>query len=560
MKSKKGRFAAKKFVALFGVLLLGINFSACKQQAEVEQPTRDYVVYMKNGELFYSKLDKIEPKQLTEHFSDDENARWSRHRYGNMRIDYGSILFSSNPPMRTHEYYLYEDLYYRNLEKDDSQNELVDVNIRSYRLLPNDNVVYEKEDALYLWQNKESRLLAENIKEYEVSKDGQKVIYIDKKGNLCLREAAKDKEELLEENVEWIDMVLRDFSEVAFTKKEQGKEILYRKTIGKEAERLGENSYGYHIVDERDRHYLYIQKRALPLGEFVESDVKNGLVEQIKRLDDKYQVTLYDLWYFDENIFSKIDGEFLRWQRSLEENGGYNDKDFLLFNTEGFEKPKLSDFETLNDIHYAVHEGLSKSSTQYLFMNDRLFFDKEVDLQYVKVNRAGDRVRYYKNIHGGVGDLYERVMKNKELGEEKLLASGIDLGTRFISSVEDLSIYLSKSGKEYALYAKGEKVDEGIGEYIAVTHGSEPRLYYSPPLTNAAYSVKMYENGQVQTVNESVKAHSITPLGNFLYISDWDDSKGKGVLYYFDGKTSQKVDEHVSDIVSAEEIPWGWGW
>lgn len=559
MKNEKRGFAAKKFVALFGALLLGANFSACKQQAEVEQPTRDYVVYMKNGELFYSKLDKIEPKQLTEHFSDDENARWSRHRYGNMRIDYGAILFSSNPPIRTEEYYLSKELYYRNLEKDDSQNELVDVNVRSYRLFPNDIVVYVKEDALYLWQNKESRLLAENIKEYEVSKDGRKVIYIDKKGNLYLREAAKDKEEMLEENVERIEMILRDFSEVAFTKKEQEKEILYRKTIGKEAERLGENSYGYHIVDERDQHYLYIKKRAVPLGEFVESDVKNRLVEQIKQLDEKYQVTLYDLWYFDENIFRKIAGEFLRWQRSLEENGGYNDKDFLLFNNEGFEKLKLSDFETINDIHYAVHDGLSKSSTQYLFMNDRLFFDKKVDLQYANVNRAGDRVRYYKNIHGGVGDLYERVMKNKELSEEKLLVSGIDLGTRFISTVDDLSIYLLKSEKEYALYAKGEKVDEGIGEYIAVTHGSEPRLYYSPPLTNARYSVKMYENGQVQTVNESVKAYSITPLGNFLYISDWDDSREKGVLYYFDGKTSQKVDEHVSDIVSAEEIPWGWG-
>lgn len=569
----------KKKIAWF--LAMVLLLTSCHPTNSEDIPTDgalNYVFYSKNGEIFYTALEKIEPKQLTE---DLANKGAERDLIGHDNVQsVGSRVFFPDQRFREVEQdgqYKSFNIYCRELSEKDGKNILVDKDIMEYKI-SNDGefATYRKanDDSLYQWHDGKVELIGENVPKYRsyyVSEDGKRIVFYDEGRRLYYKEFGKEKE-LIDQNILYdnsmcgdsainthnilyIDRAEREKSVIIYQKEENGKSYLYQKFLGAPGVKLGESVWRTHFLPAEFGSYQYFQvtERMVLLKDLVEDDLQEdtyGIREKIKKVDEEGYFKTYRFWYLEEDEFKLLDGEFFSWiSEGDAEDGSLDAVLFHGYPKEPMEKAKLSEYADINHLKYDVYDKLAQKAKKYVPIKGDLL---EIEKTYrnLTIDPEDTVMRYFEPTGNLVGDLYQREIHGDQVGESQKIFSDMPRSTIFIPSNNEIRAYVTEQGTKDELYVEGKKIDHGLLTSSLLRYDEKDHaIYYGirDQEDQEADTLKVYRNGKTKVISKSVYEMELVSSGKMIYIRDQDEKEG-GALYYYDGAKSILIDENVEDI------------
>lgn len=447
---------------------------------------KGYGLYIKEGEIFYSKLSKNGAWQVTSDLYDDADNR---------DLAYASSSFSSWITMsRDGKTLFFPDkigngltLYYRGTSgKKDAVK--IDSDLSYYAV--NDSaslVTYLKNGNLYQYSmsGDEKNKLAGDVDDFYVSDDGKRILFLDDEDTLYELNSGKDKEKL-DSDVTNIRTVSDDCRTIIYQKDD----ILYLMQDGKERVKIASDVY--NVV----RTY------------------QTGEAYYTERDDD--EITLY---YFDGKKSEEVTDEF----------GGtfagsyktpvlvYRDADDELWLAAG---TKITELDAEKPSGFTFSED--GKSVWYVDEPDK--------------NNEGEL--YKLTISNGTA-------KKAEKQDDDVYASYIaytDGGHLFyFKDVKD---------GEGELWVDGKKADDDVLIGSLQESESGALLYYTDYSSNKEYgTLKQYSGGKSVKIDDDASHACYTPNGSILYLMDYSASKYRGDLYVYSGSKSEKLDEDVVTII-----------
>ncbi len=302
------RFAQRmRIVAIILFMVISVLLVSCMKKEP--EGAADYAFYVKDGEIFYTELSNVDPKQLTENMSESDNPdEWDRAIF-NTAVVNDIVIF----PDFMKEGSGSIDLYYRELNNPDAKNQKLAEKCSIRQLAPKTPVIYyEKEVSdgieLYEWDFEKSALVAENPEHILYANDGKSIVFLDNKG-LFIKQAGKEKEKL-DSNVEYLWFANSDLSRIFYAKNDGS---LYQISDGV-AQMIAEDTYYILFYESGDGYYL--TKREGPkFVDVLEDDIpaeksKDALRQEIRETKED-AVDIYDLWYYDGKKSVKLDENFV---------------------------------------------------------------------------------------------------------------------------------------------------------------------------------------------------------------------------------------------------------
>ncbi|MDO5096921.1 MAG: hypothetical protein Q4D65_10180, partial [Peptostreptococcaceae bacterium] len=548
----------KKIIVILAMLCL---LASCAPGDVHEEKSSNYVFYKKNGEIFFTALEKVEPKQLTEKFSFDGSGEWNYTRWYEPKA-VGDLAYFVDYGIEKQEDIqdLYSEglnLYCRQLNQAGAKNVLIDKDIADY-LIGEENVLYDKiSGELHQWKvGGVNEMVADNLKieyrpEYKMSKDGKRFVYLNKEGNLYLKDSGKD--EFIDSNVDIIESMNDNASVLLYIKSDKDADIMYCKQSGKAIERLGEiMGMSYRTEAYFDKHRVAVAQ-SFPLADLVENDLEasHPLLKDWNELSEKRALNFYNIYYIGENSLEKLDGEYFMWE-GFNEPEDWGQMSLRKITEKEFAKPKLSEFQKAEDVVDAIYLRMLDNSELFFPINEKSIKIQEGDSDMFN-NPEGTRLYFSRNVKEGRGDLYMSDITQKEAGEPK----------KILENVSALSVLFAKEGKVWAyldkeengdetLYVDGKKTDEGIESYSADYDKENQAIYYEVPYKEDGRisELKVYRDGAVKSISKNCYHKILTESGKIIYLADWDHTSEKGKLYYYDGEQSVLLDENVEEIFS----------
>ncbi|MCM1083494.1 MAG: zinc ribbon domain-containing protein [Clostridium sp.] len=248
----------------------------------------NYALYLKDSEIFFSGLKKDnEPQQLTSKLIDLDDAYSDYFDIDNeFFADEGEDIGSYTYISEDDKYIFFPDkidvyggfnIYYKETTAPESEAVKIDSDILSYTVNNSATIVtYLKGDEGNLYQYKIGEAakdkLASNVKNYTVSSDGQKIVYINSENSIYLKRADQDKEKLASD-ISSLEYVNKDFTIVYYIKDGS----LYKQTSGDEKVKLASDVYDVlKIYDSGEIYYLTKSSETNALMNYVTDDMADA--------------------------------------------------------------------------------------------------------------------------------------------------------------------------------------------------------------------------------------------------------------------------------------------
>lgn len=234
---------------------------------------KDYLLYIKDNELNMANGSKFEPLLIDDKCYEDKNdSGYSYNYYVACTPDNKYIYYPHNIDSYTGTY----DLYRKKLGDTKAEEEKIDSNVVTYKLIDNDRVAYVKDRddmRLYIYSKGETSKVASDVTAWDihVSDDGKNVMWRsnDGDGNLYVQDTAlKDDKVKLDSDVYLVYAASSDLNLIVYEKDDN----LYILKDLEEKEKIAsdvENVYVYGINNNLQIYYM-----------------KEG---------DEVEITLYDL-------------------------------------------------------------------------------------------------------------------------------------------------------------------------------------------------------------------------------------------------------------------------
>ncbi len=550
------RFAQRmRIVAIILFMVISVLLVSCMKKEP--EGAADYAFYVKDGEIFYTELSNVDPKQLTENMSESDNPdEWDRAIF-NTAVVNDIVIF----PDFMKEGSGSIDLYYRELNNPDAKNQKLAEKCSIRQLAPKTPVIYyEKEVSdgieLYEWDFEKSALVAENPEHILYANDGKSIVFLDNKG-LFIKQAGKEKEKL-DSNVEYLWFANSDLSRIFYAKNDGS---LYQISDGV-AQMIAEDTYYILFYESGDGYYL--TKREGPkFVDVLEDDIpaeksKDALRQEIRETKED-AVDIYDLWYYDGKKSVKLDENFVFWKNSKPQYdlSGYplpkrSGLIFESYNKKNFGKIKLSEVDSLRELEGEIYTRLHETADIYATRKANIRLANEVKGGEVYVDYDGRGIDLYKepNRENFTGDLY-RINFGEEVEETRFVAEHVMMGSAF-SDLKGNDGYMLHGESELGddLYIGGKKVDEKVESVYSYLPSAEKYLLYMSDLDRDKFTgtLKLYQDGKVTIIDEHV-GEIIVLKSALLYLKKEKPSVNEGTLYYYDGERSHRIDDKVSSLV-----------
>lgn len=491
----------------------------------------DGALYLKEGELYYSDFSKKAPYEISKDLLEDADS-WTLQSYA-YEIAETIHVTEDGKTMFYMDKLSYDGtgtLYWRSLTNLKKEAEKIAAGVSKYSVSENGKLVtYLKSGTLYQYDMKEETKLAKDVETYSVSEDG-KIIYY--RNDEYTWYVAKDGEsEKIGTDIS-IEYVTEDYTTVYYMNDNK----LYRKTIGKDKEKLLSGIEGISEVNE-DGTFYYSTSEEIPLSEFFVEDT-DEYVDLMETLAEE-SLYFYELGYFDgkdgtvigENC---IEADELTWAEGT----------MVLYNQ--------------YDISTAGSIGLTKL------------------VEY-----------YYDSDHYYIADAAEDMIMEQLLETEVwYLASNGTTSVLDLEAIYDLS--LSEDGKTlYALCAVDEEKEEGTlykvtisGDKVKSVEEADDEVYSERALYFASYygseysqyfvyykDVKddkgdLYANGEM--VDSDVYVRNTVRYNHakksLVYYVDYSYDKSEGLLKTWDGKKAVEIcdDVHYYEITDGGDVYVGY--
>lgn len=560
----------------------------------------NFVLYIKDKELFYTGIDKIKPFQLTQKLDDSGSldneylfeAASAIGCYIRMTKD-GKTIFYVDKISES------ATIYCRNVNKPDQEPIKIDSEILTYSVSESGKLVtYLKEDgSLYQHNLKDKEKIDSEVSSFVVSSDGKKIGYLKEDGGMYLKNAGKDKEKL-DSDVETISYINEAMNTVYYIKED----AIYKKVDGKEKEKIASDIDSViKTYDSGEIYYLKSTANEVSLIDYVEDDMKESDAAMVQPQSPQYPS------YWDYNTYSEYERAYDEYEAAYEayktarqewnkkqnrdslrqnlsqrkmENTAYtlcyyNGKEekvltdayakkyvaaddnpvlvFSIYNQSAVAKVKLSEIEYLSEVEDMVKASLFSSAEKYIAVNDTYSVIEQTDADNFKITDDGKTVYFIDNESEttGHGELY-KINVSSKAGKPELYDSDVStLNINLTSNGKILYFKDAKGGGKGELYIDKQKVDYDVDissyEYIK---DSDTIMYFTDVNDEKSNgTLKMFKNGKAVKIADDVTIYEVTPSGEILYLQNFSLKNCKGELYVYKNKKAQKIADDVVAIV-----------
>ena len=236
----------------------------------------NFALYIKDGEMYFTNISKIEPWQVTTRLVEDDSIVkdsfvYTLGNYTHLSKD-GKILFYVDKYTKDSDGV---SLFYRYVNKPEQEPVKIDSDITSYAVSQNGKLItYLKGDegALYQHNLTDKEKIASEVSSFIVSDDGKKIGYLNKEDGMYLKYAGKDKEKL-DSDVSRIIYINEAFNTVYYTK--EG--ALYKTVEGKDKVKIASDiSAVLKVYESGEVYYLKSDSSEVTLLDYVEDDLKDS--------------------------------------------------------------------------------------------------------------------------------------------------------------------------------------------------------------------------------------------------------------------------------------------
>lgn len=590
-----GGMAAAAVVVIFLLLLAG-----------TKQRTLAYALYLKDNEVHYAALAKLEPQEITAHLYEGEVGEWHGLYLGlmiTMSADGKTIFY----PDKIKTGQIGSDLYYQRIDRKNAKPEKIDKEILQYAVNEKAKLItYLKGEERTLYQHnlKEKEKIDTEVSDFFVNNKGDRIIYQTIQGKVYWKAKGKEKERI-DSDVTQVIRISEEFDTIYYKKKD----TLYKKQIDGDRQKIDS---GINMVlqsyDTGEFYYIKGEEEELSYTDYIEDDMKEA-DEQLGWPDEPY----YPYWWDYENeeeymaarekydmeyeayeeacdaYYDKVKRDNLREQIAhesikrgkytlyyydgedavkLTETLAYDGSGYLQdskvawqkpvvvyesYQQENFEPIKLSEIDSIYDLDRLLEEGL-KTTGQYIAQGGEVADIELNDTEITALDETGELIYLVKpgEDQADCGELYQMKIEDGALQEPELYDSDVSLSYGLYFAAKDQFLYFKKmeeNGGE--LYINQNKIDQAVeGNRIAYDESMERLVYYIEWDSSLEQGTLMsYEEGEAVKVADKVHDFKSASDGSILYLQEYDTEQKEGELYlYRDGK-SAKVDDDVTGII-----------
>lgn len=603
-KSKKGFVFAGVGTAIIAVIVLAVVLFGKNTGS-----SSNYVMYMKDLELFYSDLSKSAPLQISSKLLkdkadvDEDDISVSDFGDACKFSEDGSLLFF---PDRLDDGNIWS-IYYCSIDKPDKEPIKIDSNIYLYTVSDDaSSVTYIKNDTLYQYNMKkdDKQKIANDVSRYWVSDDGSTIVYKNNEDTLYYTVKGGDREKI-DSSVS--SLYAADDLSVVFYLKDDS---LYKREPGGDKEKISSDvAEIIKVYDSGEVYYLKADEEEATLSDFIFDDKK-------KEDDALTEPTYPNTSWSDPARESKIDA----YNREMEEYSLKLERDYLrealknqtvsqpsytlcfydgeeenilsetFVKSEAFPNPsysvaldapvitytayeqteeiniKLSEIKDIYDITSRIDEAFSSASERYVASGSASSLLDEEDAQRFRLSADGSALYYFDDIpeDKNYGELYQvSVSSAGELGDPELYDSDVYCYSLDIYSDGTL-LYLKDYQDEDQkgdLYINGEKIDYDVTRYTVNYNEDTGRLTY---LTDYNFekqygTLKTYAGKEPEKIADDVYDYRVLPNGNILYLYDYSLKHHQGELYLWNKKEPQKIDDDVFYFIDTCQTDYAGG-
>lgn len=554
LKNKAVLFGGVGVIAVLVIILIVSLAGGSGGGSKNSGSKANYSLYIKDGEISYTKFSKDGSMEITSRLDNDKNfsdANMSRLAgtlgpYVVLCSD-GKTMFYPDR-IETDGY----SLYYRNISKTGEEPTRVDTGITAYYVTDKgDQLFYLKEGSLYQNNLKDKARIASDVKNFAISADGKKALYRDEDDNLYIWSGAGEKEKI-SSGVDSISKYNDDLSVIYYMKEDS----LYKYEKG-ENQKIASGVYSLiKVFDSGEAYYIKSDEEEIELMDYVTDDMPdddfraNSLRNYLK--NEKVNHSVYTLYYYDGSDSTKVSdslagvGNATAIERAVIAVSVYDSSDVG--------KIRLSEVQNTYEVWEKVNDALySNSEYNIVVGSDMTSFDQN-EIADLIISKDGNTVVFLDDLSSDntEADLYLIGIKGGEVGKPSLYDT--DVSTARYGILFDGSLYYFKDVKdgEGELYIDKANVDFDVYCYnVNANYYEDSKLlfYYADYSTDKGGTLKMYKGGSSTKIADDVVDFVIVNGDDILYLYDFSTKHYTGTLYLYDGKTAAKVDDDVSGII-----------
>jgi len=457
--------------------------------------TPNFILYTSDGHTFYAEGSSYKPQQLGDELTMVQ-----------INEDADKYLMKDEDG----------DLYYYEL----GDEEALKLDSEAYDIYVNEDfdlVTYRKGDVIYQHDLDEKEKIASDVDDIvAVSEDGKIIYYYEEAQSsesedddedepvrtLYVKKGSKEAEKIGE--IEDVAMVTEDLETIYY----KDDDALFRKTIGKEKEKLASGILELYNVSEEGTAY-YAKG---------EEDEEN----------DETEVTFC---YFDGKKEIAL-GE----KMTLEYYGGLcaPERDVAIFRGMEPDEEDPVYWVAVEDTLTVVEEDL-----------DRL----------AAIDAEGSKLYYFVDVNDeNEGDLYCIEIGSKPGKGEKVDS---EVSTYDVSILgEDTLVYFKDISEEHGeMYVNGKAADVDVFAESLIYHEDEDLiLYFTDYNEEKNQGTLRIFDGKAESIMDDVYRAYFTPDGDVVFLVDYNTEKGRGELYVWTGSKPKKIADDVNRIYNTYSI------
>lgn len=461
------------------------------------------VLYLKEGELYYSDYSKNAPWEITGDLRDDASnySLWyydSKFARTIHVTEDGKTMFYMDK--------LDDDgigtLYFRSLTNMSGESTKIAGGVSKYTVSRNGNaVLYLKNNTLYLYDMKEETKLGKDVSSYVASDDFKTVYYQNSEGGFySVRGGESEK---IGTDIE-VKHYSSDYSTIYYLSGDK----LYKKAIGKEKEKLLSNIKNIYSVSDKGCFY-FTRAQEIDLEDFFTADGSD----------------------YDSTIDSYIKGQTL----SCYELGYYDGKnDTILADYCG-----LLDGTSCDDTLLRVYARYDVDSADTATVTELMDYYYNVSTSYTVTEAAQEMAKDLLMQSAETCVAVNGVENVLELSEVDFVQISNDCKTMyFLCEVKDNEGDLYKATLSGTSVKKPEVVNDGVYHYYGLYFEDDWFVYFKDVKDDEG---DLYIDGVLVDSDVALNKGTTKSSGWLLYYTDYDKEKEYGVLKAWDGKNSLEI-------------------
>ena len=573
--------------------------------------SKDFIVYIKDNELFMAKSNKYEPMQIGDKFYENKSDAQTYSYYSGVSYstDNKYIYYPKNFEIIKDTY----DLYYKKVGDRKAEEKKIDSDVLDYKIIDDNKIAYIKDyddRKLYLYDKNDSVKITSDAAWMTVSDDGKYILWRSNDGDnkLYVQDIAMKKDKVkLESDVERLYAYSDDLKTIVYKKDDN----LYVMNNMDEKEKIASDIDDAYVYDINGNLKIYYIKEGdevkLNAYDLIEDDYFVQDQNAIEPRIEDYQTVTYVNDFFGKREKVETDDAYYREMEkyeekiardNLRENLKYqtentNSSDIYYYNAkkgesvkvmetislegdsigtdtalmylmnidlDNMEKLKLSDLieGAYTDTEKKLYAALL-SSIQLLYLKDGEIFeidDSNIDYSNLddidiianeEINTIYTIYSFYNQSSNKRHDELYSYNYRSNSGQPELLCDEFDTVINWASSQ---GIYYTNEDGE--LYCNNTKIDGDVCDWSVKVQENGAVLYLTDiDKDNREGTLNIYQSGKTTKIADDVAAYTygVFDKNKIAFLTDYNYDKRRGDLEVYNGKETIHVDSDVTSII-----------